>query len=52
MSLDEAAALPDFETKSAIGRPLGDNGFVAELEARLGRRLAKGKPGRKRRGSA
>jgi putative transposase len=47
MSLDEAAALPDFETKSAIGRPMGDDGFIAAAEARLGRRLAKGKPGRK-----
>ena len=27
------------------GRPLGSAGFIAELEARLGRRLKKRKPG-------
>lgn len=33
------------------GRPLGDAGFVADLEALTGRRLAKGKPGPKGRRS-
>ncbi len=34
------------------GRPLGSDGFVAGLEARLGRTLAKRKPGRKARAAA
>jgi len=47
MSLEEAAALGDFETKSAIGRPMGDAAFIAGLEARLGRILGRRKPGPK-----
>lgn len=43
----DAAALA-FETEpSAVGRPLGGPAFVADLEVRLGRTLARGKPGRK-----
>jgi len=35
-----------------IGRPLGSPDFVAAVEARLGRRLAPGKRGRKPKGAA
>ena len=45
LSPDEAATI---EMHARTGRPWGDEAFVAELEARTGRRLAKRKPGRKR----
>ena len=41
---EEAAA---FEAHARTGRPLGDEAFVADLEARTGRKLAKRKPGRR-----
>ncbi len=37
----------DLETKSMMGRPLGDAAFIAEIERKLGRTVAKQKPGRK-----
>lgn len=40
-------ALTGFETKSANGRPPGAPDFVAMVEQQLGRRLARGRPGRK-----
>jgi putative transposase len=40
MSLDEAAALFDLETKSMTGRPLGSAAFVADVEQRLGYSVA------------
>jgi putative transposase len=43
----EAAELDAIRRCERTGRPLGSEGFVEELEARLGRRLKKGKPGRK-----
>ena len=45
MSLREQMALDGFETKSASGRPMGDAGFIAQAEARLGRSLVPGKRG-------
>jgi putative transposase len=48
MSVAERAALDGFETRSANGRPLGDDAFIASLERRLGRDLARRRPGRKR----
>ena len=50
MSLGEQMALDGFETKSASGRPMGDAGFIAQAEARLGRSLVPGKRGPKGRG--
>ena len=47
LSLAEQMALDGFETKSANGRPLGEPGFVAMVEARLGRSLTRGRAGRK-----
>jgi putative transposase len=47
MSLDEAAALFDLETKSMIGRPIGGDAFIDAVEAKLGRRVRRKKPGRK-----
>ncbi len=43
---DDAAFAP-FRRAELIGRPLGSPDFVAAVEARLGRRLAPGKRGRK-----
>ena len=47
----EAAAAFDaveaFEAHARTGRPLGDEGFVAALEAATGRRLERRKPGRR-----
>ena len=47
-----AAGLSDAEHRAIqggerTGRPLGSDGFVADLERRLGRTLARQKPGRK-----
>ena len=39
-----------FETKSLNGRPAGTPEFIARVEARLGRSLRRGKPGRKAKG--
>jgi hypothetical protein len=36
LSLHEAAELFDLETKSTTGRPLGDAGFMASVEKKLG----------------
>jgi putative transposase len=36
LSLDEASALFALETKSMTGRPLGDAGFIAAVERKLG----------------
>jgi putative transposase len=47
MSLDEGAALFDLETKSMIGRPMGSEAFLMDVEAKLGRKVRRGKPGRK-----
>jgi putative transposase len=47
LSLDETAALYDLETKSMIGRPMGDAAFVAAIETTLGRTVRRQKPGRK-----
>jgi len=43
----EAGEIELIERHLGTGRPLGDAGFVADLERRLGRALAKRKPGRK-----
>jgi putative transposase len=48
MALDEAAALFDFKTKSVTGRPLGEAGFIADVEQRLGYGVSPQKRGRKR----
>ena len=48
LPLAEQMALEGFETKSANGRPLGPPAFVAMVEQRLGRSLARGRPGRAR----
>ncbi len=47
LSASEAANVAAFEAESANGRPLGDAAFVAAIERRLGRDLARKKPGRK-----
>jgi hypothetical protein len=47
MSLDEAAALFDLETKSMTGRPLDSAAFVADVEKRLGYSVAPQKRGPK-----
>lgn len=39
----------EIQRAERTGRPLGSDGFLAELEAQLGRTLAKQKPGRKAR---
>ena len=39
--------LATFETLAGNGRPLGGPEFLARIEARLGRSLAPGRPGRK-----
>jgi putative transposase len=49
LSIEERVALDDFETRSANGRPLGDDEFLAGIERRLGRDLARKRPGRKKR---
>ena len=41
-----AAAEAAIRASTHTGRPLGDEGFVAELERRLGRALTPGRPGR------
>ncbi len=51
-SADENAALFDLETKSMMGRPLGDAAFIAEIERKLGRTVSRQKPGRKAVGAA
>jgi len=38
--------------RQRTGRPLGSDGFVAHLQQRLGRTLAKPKPGRKAKSAA
>jgi putative transposase len=48
MSLDEAAALFDIETKSVTGRPLGGADFAEEVERLTGRTVRPRKRGRKR----
>jgi putative transposase len=40
----------DLETKSMIGRPMGDDAFLDIIEARLGQRVRKAKPGPKPKG--
>jgi putative transposase len=50
MSMDESAALFDLETKSMIGRPMGSEAFLIDVEAKLGRKVRRGKPGRRARG--
>ena len=47
MSLAETMAMHTFETKSANGRPAGSPAFIAEVEAKLGRSVRRGKPGPK-----
>jgi putative transposase len=47
MSLTELSGLPDLETKSFTGRPLGGDGFLDEVERRLGRSVRPGKRGPK-----
>ncbi len=48
----DAAAFVHLRRSELIGRPLGSARFVAEIEKRLGRRLAPGKRGRKPRSQA
>ncbi len=36
-------------SETSVGRPIGDEGFVAGLEERVGRRLVRRPPGRPRR---
>jgi len=43
----DAADFAPLRRCELIGRPLGSAAFVAEIETRLGRRLASGKRGRK-----
>lgn len=47
LSREEQAALDGFESLGANGRPLGGAEFIAAAEGKLGRSLAKRKPGRK-----
>ena len=47
MSLEEQAALENFGARSPNGRPLGSPDFIAALETKMARSLARGKPGRK-----
>ena len=49
MSFDEATTLFDIETKSATGRPLGEAGFIANVERQLGYSVMPKKRGRKAR---
>ena len=45
----EASAVAALRAAESIGRPLGADDFVADLERRLGRKLRRQKPGRKAR---
>lgn len=47
MSLSEQADVARFESPGAAGRPLGDAAFLAAAERKLGRSLARRKPGPK-----
>jgi putative transposase len=47
MSPDEASALFALETKSVAGRPLGDAGFIADVERKLGYAVTPAKRGPK-----
>ena len=47
LSLDEQAALDQFETLSPNGRPLGGQDFIVMVETKLGRKVRPGKRGRK-----
>jgi putative transposase len=49
---EEAAARAWFEAGAAAGRPLGDDGFLALVEAKLRRRVRPAKRGRKPRAGA
>jgi putative transposase len=49
---EEAAARAAFEAGAATGRPLGDEGFVAAIEAKLRRRVRPAKRGPKPRANA
>ena len=42
---EERGASDALRAAERTGRPLGGDAFIAELEGRLGRRLAKGRPG-------
>jgi putative transposase len=44
-SADDGAAATALRAAEATGRPLGSADFVADLERRLGRKLARGRPG-------
>ena len=44
---EQAAARAAFESGAAAGRPLGDEGFLASIEAKLRRRVRPAKRGRK-----
>jgi len=46
----EEAEAERIREATRTGRPLGENGFVREMEQRLRRRLLAGKPGRPARG--
>ena len=47
---DDEATLETLRRHARTGRPLGDAGFIARLEADLGRRLRRRKPGPKAKG--
>jgi putative transposase len=47
LSLTDEADLAGFDSLGAAGRPLGDAAFLAAAERRLGRSLAKRRPGPK-----
>jgi putative transposase len=49
LSRDEASDIFDFETKSAAGRPLGDDTFIAAVEKKLGYSVSPQKRGPKAR---
>ena len=50
-TIAEQAEAERIREATRTGRPLGDEGFVLEMERRLQRRLTAGKPGRPPRGS-
>lgn len=47
VDFDEAAAYSELRRGETIGRPIGDARWIAAIEARTGRKLARGKPGRR-----
>jgi putative transposase len=48
LSIAEQRALDGFEGRGQNGRPMGDAAFIDKVEARVGRRVRPGRPGRKK----